>query len=105
MGILKLRGPAHEVVPGNRAVLELEAPVRSLAGSGAARDFRRGQCERRAVVDPGLPALLRESALEVEFLCALEAGIEQARGLQALRGRRIAVEPRRLSLELVPVEA
>jgi hypothetical protein len=52
-----------------------------------------------------MAALLRELALEIELLRALEAGIKQARGLEALRRRRIAREPRRLCLELVPIEA
>src|SRR5258708_38981510 len=105
MRALELRGSAHEILPGDGAVLELEAPMRRLARGDAARDLRRRQRERRAIVDPGLAALLRELALEVELLRALEAGIEQARPLQALRRLGIAVEPRGRPLVLVPVEA
>src|ERR1051326_3056214 len=51
-----------------------------------------------------MATLLRELALEVEFLRALETGIEQACALEALRRSGIAVEPRRLPLVLVPVK-
>ena len=52
-----------------------------------------------------MTALLRQLSLEIELFCVLETGIEQARGFEALRRRGIAIEPRRLPLVLVPVEA
>src|SRR5258708_40201273 len=101
----KRRGSGHEIDRGDGAVLELEAPVRRLARGDAASDLRMCQRECRAIGDPGMAALLRELALEVELVRALETGIEQTRGFEALRRRGIAIEPRRLPLGFVPVEA
>src|SRR5512135_2431474 len=99
------QGASDEIGPSDRPMIELEAPMRRLAGGDPARDLLARHCQRGTIVDPGLAALLRELALQVQLLRRLEAGIEPARRLQALGGGGVAVEAVGLTREVVPVEA
>ena len=97
--------PAHEIVPHDIALLELEAPM-----GLASLCFERGailicELQRGAVIDRRLAAGELALALQLELFGRLVGRIEPAASLQLLDRRVVAREAVRLAHLLGPVDA
>ena len=105
MRAVDLLRPAHQVLPGDRPFLQLEAPVRPAALGLVCPSLGLRKLERGAVVDRRTAGLALQPALQLQLLGGLIAGIEPAGGLQGLGRGTVAGKPGRLPLQLVPRKA
>ena len=97
--------PADEVVPLDRAIVELEAPMWLATFGLERRAILRCQLERGAVIDGRQSARQLPLAPAVQLIGRLVAGIEPAYRLELLGCRIIAVRPFRLMRDLIGYDA
>ena len=106
LGRIEMLGAADPVGPFDwRRAVQQKAPVRALARRLAGSMIGFGERQRGAVIDRRQAPAEQDLALQFQFLRGLVAAIDPSGGDQLLELGLVKIEPGRLALFPVPIEA